>query len=198
MLTLVDNLYNFCQLWTILIIQTIEIFLWQLKRQSLRLVTFETLITILTIGNLNSDNLCDLTIQTLGSIHNSWDVYCFIFIFNFKASYWALGHQLKSKDKDKFVAPWLNIARASRALQPCIPHRRASLAHPGENIWKTQLSPNPFRIQADISENFTTWFLKINTKSLAHPGRNIWKFDNLISNTHKTNTKFLWHPGKNI
>ena len=37
---------------------------WQLQRQFWRLATFETLITILTIENLNSDNLCHLTIKS--------------------------------------------------------------------------------------------------------------------------------------
>ena len=42
-----------------------------------RLVTFETLITILTIENLNSDNLCDLTIKSDTGQHSQF-LQCFI------------------------------------------------------------------------------------------------------------------------
>ena len=56
-LTIFDNFWQFSQFRQLLLP------FWQLKRQSWTLVTFETLITILTIENLNSDNLCYLTIN---------------------------------------------------------------------------------------------------------------------------------------
>ena len=56
-LTIFDNWRQFSQFRQFLLS------FWQLKRQSWRLVTFETLITILTIENLNSWQSCYLTIN---------------------------------------------------------------------------------------------------------------------------------------
>ena len=45
---------------------------WQLQRQSWRIATSETLITILTIENINSDNLCDLAIKSDAGQHSQF------------------------------------------------------------------------------------------------------------------------------
>ena len=60
-LTIFDNVWQFLTIlkrfdnfWQFLQLRQLRQFLTILKRQSLRLVTFETLITVLTIENLNS------------------------------------------------------------------------------------------------------------------------------------------------